>query len=393
MKKDNKKAAISLGVGHLTIDSYTGFINPIMPFIVAKLGISLVIATTIISISHLCSSIIQPVFGYMADILQKRFFIFWGLIIAAFFLSMLGHANSAVTLAVFLALGSVGVAFFHPQATSFIKQHAPVETTKYMSIFLALGTAGFSLGPLISSNIVNFAGLKNLSFAMIYGFVVAFLILKFVPKVSNESSFVNFKKTVLEKDFFNNFFTAIKESFTNKEFNILFAIAVAKCLTVSSFCVYLPFLWEKSGYSVSEIGFYIFLFVSAGALATLSSSIFEKIFSTHMIYYFSMLTILPLTLLFVFTYQKIAWLSLIAFVLIGFFALIAIPVNMVMAQNAVPQHKGLISGFIGGFSWGIVGLILPITGFFAEHFGIPTLLVVIAIIPLIISFFVRFLKK
>ena len=76
-KKDtaNKKATWTLALGHFSIDSYSAFINPIMPFIALKLGITLTLATTLISISHLCSSIIQPLFGYSADILKKRFFI------------------------------------------------------------------------------------------------------------------------------------------------------------------------------------------------------------------------------------------------------------------------------------------------------------------------------
>ena len=36
--KTDNKSVISLAVGHLGIDSYSGFLNPIMPFIAYKLG-------------------------------------------------------------------------------------------------------------------------------------------------------------------------------------------------------------------------------------------------------------------------------------------------------------------------------------------------------------------
>ena len=109
--KDNKKAAWALGLGHFSIDTYGGFINPIMPFIAAKIGMAMALATTLISISHLCSSIIQPLFGYAADLLKKRFFIIWGLILGSIFLSITSIAKNPVSLGLFLIIGSIGSAF------------------------------------------------------------------------------------------------------------------------------------------------------------------------------------------------------------------------------------------------------------------------------------------
>lgn len=392
-ENDLPKASWTLSLGHFSIDSYSAFINPIMPFIAAKLGIALTMATTLISISHLCSSIIQPFFGYTADILKKRFFIVWGLILASIFLSFTGAAPNFWILGLCLALGSVGVAFYHPQATGFVKQFSAKNPTKYMSIFLACGTAGFSAGPLISSYFTEHFGLSNMPILMVYGIIVGLLMLKFIPKTSTPDNFKIFKEQALKPDFILSFLNAVKESFSVKDMRILFAISVAKCLTVSSFCVFLPFLWQKMDYSVSKIGVLVFLFVSAGALATIASSHFEKRIGAKRVFYLSMQTILPLTVIFLFTYATHPLVSYIAVILTGFFALLAIPINMVMAQNAVPQYRGLVSGFIGGLSWGIVGVLLPFTGFTAEKIGIPSLLTIVSIFPLICSFFVKDLSK
>lgn len=389
----NKKATWTLALGHFSIDSYSAFINPIMPFIAAKLGIALTLATTLISISHLCSSIIQPLFGYSADILKKRFFIVWGLILGSIFLSCTGAASNIFTLGIYLALGSMGVAFYHPQATSFVKQFSGNNPTKHMSIFLAGGTAGFSAGPLISSYFVQHFGMEKMPILMIYGILVGLLMLKFIPKTSDDTSFDAFKKTIIKNDFLFNFFNAVKECFKVKDFRILFAISVAKCLTVSTYCVFLPFLWEKMGYSVAKIGTLIFLFVSAGAIATIVSSFFEKRIGVHKVFYLSMLTILPLTLLFMISFTHNPLFSYAVVTLVGFFALLAIPINMVMAQNAVPKHRGLVSGFIGGLSWGIIGVMLPLTGFIAEKLGIPTLLLIVSVVPLICAFYVKKLDE
>ena len=84
---ENKKAVAWLTLGHGMADSYSGFINPILPFIVANIGTTLAAATCALSASQLFSSMMQPVFGFIADKWRKRFFIFWGIILASVFFS------------------------------------------------------------------------------------------------------------------------------------------------------------------------------------------------------------------------------------------------------------------------------------------------------------------
>lgn len=392
IKKDNMGTVYTLAAGHACIDSYSAFINPIMPFIAQQLGITLAVASAVMSVAHLCSSIIQPLFGYAADLLKRRFFIFWGLIIASAFLSLTGVASNPLVLTIFLALGSMGVAFYHPQATGFVKQFSFQNATKNMGIFLAGGTIGFSIGPLVSSFVVGHFGLSSMPMLMLYGFVVAALVLKLVPKSDRVALEDEPKSKVSFNKFFSEFLTAVKESFKNNNFRILFAVAVAKCLTVSSCCMFLPFLWQKMAYPVEKIGVLIFLFVSAGALGTIMSGMFERRVGAVKVFYLSLLTTFPLMIIFALTYASLPVISYFAIVAVGFFALIAIPINMVMAQNALPQYKGLVSGFIGGFSWGIVGIMLPFIGFIAQHIGIPTLLIMLSLVPLGTALFVKKLK-
>ena len=71
--------------------------------------------------------------------------------------------------------------------------------------------------------------------------------------------------------------------------------------------------------------------------------------------------------------------------------MLSVSINMVMAQKTMPQYKSMISGFIAGFSWGIVGVMLPLIGFVAQNIGIIKVLVIISFIPVVLSYFVRFL--
>ncbi len=71
----------------------------------------------------------------------------------------------------------------------------------------------------------------------------------------------------------------------------------------------------------------------------------------------------------------------------------ATPVTMLMAQNELPEYKSIISGFINGFSWGVIAIVISILGFVAESHGITNVLIFVTLLPAICSVFVKELFK
>ena len=138
-----KRALIWLGGGHFINDIYTGVLNPIMPFIAAKIGISMAIATIILTISHIFSSLLQPLFGFFADNNVKRSFIFWGLILSSLFIPMSAMANKPLILVLFIIIGSIGSSLFHPQALGFASRFAKYsDVGKAMAVVMIPETMG-----------------------------------------------------------------------------------------------------------------------------------------------------------------------------------------------------------------------------------------------------------
>lgn len=381
MQEENKKAVAWLTLGHGMADSYSGFINPILPFIVANIGTTLAAATCALSASQLFSSMMQPVFGFIADKWRKRFFIFWGIILASIFFSLTGLVQNIWQLALCLILGGVGVGFYHPQATGFVVRYSGKNLAKYMSIFIAAGTIGYSVGPIISSSITQFFGVTKLPLAASWGILFALAVFLFVPKISHQP---------VPKDT-TSFKTAVTDIFKNKTVRILIMVSALKSLVTSSFSVLLPFYWKSHGYSAFQIGIAVFLFLTVGAFGTYISSKYEKLIGYKNVFYTSLIVPFILTLVFVSLMKLSPVLSFILFILTGFVTMLSVSINMVMAQKTMPQYKSMISGFIAGFSWGIVGVMLPLIGFVAQNVGIIKVLVVIAFIPFVLSYFVRFL--
>ena len=381
--KQEKKIINALSAGHFITDAYSGFLNPIMPFIAANIGISMTIATVLISISNLTSSLSQPFFGFIADKWQRRFFIFWGMMMASIFLSFLGIANNIYMLIICLLLGHMGVAFFHPQATSLVANYSNFNSkSKEMSIFIAMGTFGYALGPAISSEIASLWGLNKLPFACFIGIIFAFFLLKIVPKVST---------TCIEKPKVS-IIEAMKKIFSDKPVSILVVASIVKSFVVSSFNIMLPFYWKSIGFDVAKIGIILFIFMMAGALGVVSSPFFEKRIGVKKVFYLSLIPVTIFGIIFFLSGGK-GVIGLISFILIGYVSFLAVPVNMSLAQKLMPEFKSMISGFIGGFSWGVIGIVLPLISHIAQQIGIINILLIIIFIPLVFSLFIKYIPE
>ena len=147
------------------------------------------------------------------------------------------------------------------------------------------------------------------------------------------------------------------------------------------------------GYRPFYIGMALFAFIFAGGIGSLVSSNIEKKIGSANVFYISMISTLPLMILFVLSCRPHPTLSLIIFIIMGFVTMMATPVTMLMAQNVLPEYRSIISGFINGFSWGVVAIAMSMLGFVAENFGITNVLLFVAVIPAICSILVKELFK
>lgn len=380
-KKTGKLPRIWLGGAHFVNDIYTGFLNPIMPFIAVKMGISMAVATLILSMSHIFSSLLQPVFGFFADNMLKRAFIFWGLVMTSLFIPLAPAASGLFYMILFIILGSLGSSLFHPQALGLANKFSGADKARFMGIFLGLGTLGYSVGPLISAFVAQFLGLSKMPVLSVIGIFWVFLMFVFVPKMSD---------SVAMRPHYN-LKPAFKAILSNRKLNILNIISMLKSLISTSCFILLPFLWKDMGYSPFFIGAALFVFIFVGGIGSILSSRFEKLVGTRNVFYFSMISTFPLMFLFVLTYKSYPFFAFSVYFLMGFVTMLAVPVTMNMAQSLIPEYKSIIGGFINGFSWGIVALIMSLNGYAAQTFGITKVLLGVSVIPAACSVLVKYL--
>lgn len=381
--QSNKNAETWLSSAHFMNDVYTGILNPVMPLLSLKLGFSIATATLIISISHICSSLLQPIFGFFADNMRKRFFIFWGVLSTAIFIPLAVHAPNVIILTLFIALGSLGSSFFHPQATGLVSKFSTRNYSTDMSVFISIGSFGYSIGPVLAGVVTQFLGLDFISYLSFFGILTAICMFIFVPKItSSEIPSSN-----------GNFFKVFGKILSNSNIMILMSLSVMKSIITNSCFILLPFLWHSIGKTPAQIGFYLCSFIFFGAIGSFVSAKMEKLFGTKNIFYLSLVTMFPLMTMFITATHINSFLFYPIFCTMGFATMLAMPVNIVMAQKIMPEFKSIIAGFVNGFTWGVSAILLTIIGLFAEKYGIKQVLICISILPCLFSYFVKFLPS
>ncbi len=379
MRNADKKALVGLSTGHFMVDWYASILVPLYPVITAKLGISLSFISTIIAFGHMLSSMLQPFFGYISDKLRHRTFMFWGLVMASLFIPLTVVSPSARLLTLFLILGMCGNAFYHPQVTCLVNTFSfnNPKLAKYMGIFLGLGTIGYAIGPICSSSVAATFGEHALLFFAIPGILTAILIYFVVPKIPSDTV-CNSKES---------FFALMKEILSSKTILGLVLIAVVKSGVSISFGTYMPFLLEKNGFSLNEIGLIVTLFFTISGIATMISPKLEEKIGGANVIRLSFFSILPLTLLTLFVLESLPYFAATLFILTGFFILLSVSVTLVSAQKLVNKNKGVISGVMQGFSWGLGALFLAPMGFVGQYFGVDKILIIMSSIAFLTGIF------
>ncbi|MCQ2789775.1 MAG: MFS transporter [bacterium] len=381
--KTKNRAVAWLTTAHFTGDIFSGFLNPIMPFIALKLSFSIAIATLILSIAQICGSLIQPIFGFFADNIYKRTFIFIGILLATTCTPIAVNVPNKTLLTIFIVLGCIGGSLFHPQALGFIPKFSDKNLMHNMSLFITAGTLGFAFGPIVSALTVQHLGFEKVPYLALIGVILTFSMFKFVPRLEETN------QTRTKYQFKETF----KEILTNKKMLILIAIGSMKTIIISSCTIFLPFLWRDMGKSPAYIGKLLFLFILAGSLASYLSTFAEKKFGARPVFIASMTLTFPLMIIYTLIYKTHPTIANSLFILMGFITMFAQPVTMVMAQKVLPKYKSIAAGFINGFTWGIVSILLTTISFTIINIGIPKILLILSFLPVIFAYFVKFLPN
>ncbi|NLX49062.1 MAG: MFS transporter [Methanospirillum sp.] len=165
---------VRLALGHLTIDVYMTVIPAVIPLLVSEAGLTFMLAGLVLTAYNLTSSLVQPVFGWLADAKQWTVPLAVATLAGGAAIGLLGQTDWFPALLLLAGTAGVMHAAFHPLALSAVGRAAPEGGRgRTISFFVVGGNLGFALGPLLAGFILGRFGLGGLPLVILPALLVA----------------------------------------------------------------------------------------------------------------------------------------------------------------------------------------------------------------------------
>src|SRR5262245_22782848 len=158
----NRRALALLSVGHFLIDLCQGIVPALAPFLVEGRGFSKAAAAGLVFAISATSSVVQPVFGQLADRLAMAWLLPSSILLSGAALALGAQAPSYSAVLLAFGLSGLGVAAFHPEAARKANLASGERRTTGMSFFSIGGGIGFALAPAITLALVQHRGTSGL---------------------------------------------------------------------------------------------------------------------------------------------------------------------------------------------------------------------------------------
>lgn len=394
-KASTRKQFYFLTLSHTVLDSYATLLSHLQPLLLKKLATAATrnsLAGNFVAIYSVFSSFGQIIFGWLSDRVRTVHFLTIGVAFSALGLSLLWLAPSANIVYLLLAIGGIGVAAFHPQATTYAGALASEQRGLGISIFLTGGNVGRALGPLLLLLIpYYFNRLEYLAWEMIPGLLLAsemipgLLVALLVPKVLKfEKALdltVSTRGTPSDEPILQEPFWRVASP-RLLPIIVLFVIAAMRTVTLTGIENFLSVHLADQDYSDQGRSLVIALFIFAGSMGILSSGWLMSRVNTYVLLLVSLLGAPPL----LYGSLHTDGFSFLALLFLGNVILTSsITVNIILAQIMLRGHENIASGLMMGAAWGVGGFLNKIVGVLGDAYGLPIVLDGLVMLPLVLA--------
>lgn len=386
MQKNSKfqlGSVLTISIAHMLHDIYSSFLAPILPLLIAKLGINYSLAG-FLTVAQRLPSLLNPFVGIMADKLKMRYLVIISPAITSICMSLIGVAPNYTIIVILLLVMGVSSTLFHVPSPVLIKKVSGKNTGLGMSLYMLGGEAARTLGPIVILGAVSLWTLEGTYKLIPFGLLVSlFLFLKFRKVQISEDIKREEKKTGIGKTFkkYQTFFILITGI-------TLFRAVMKGCITV-----FLPTYLTLKGESLWLSGAALAIFQLAGAAGTLlAGPLSDRIGRGKLLMIVASVTPVFM-LLFVFTNQE--WLIFLLLVLIGFFLLASTPIILTMVNDIKTDRPAFLNSIYMTISFAISSLTILLTGIFSDWIGMEltfqiSALVAFGAIPFAVLLFRKF---
>ena len=364
---------ILLAMGHFFNDFYCNFLPILLPILIPKLGLSLTLSGALVMVMSLSANVLQPVFGYFMD--KYNFNKIMPLIIpfGAVFICLTNWASNFIILAVLIGLSGLAVSTFHPMGAGLVSKVAPDgKISTCISIFVAGGSFGFALAPILLVYFMQMYSLDYLPILIIPAIILGVLM---YSSGLSKARFVN--EQVAKNMHFN-----LAQILQNKPLMLLNISMGLRAWLFTALVTFLPLWAIEKGCDNTLSGWILTIYLCGSVIGGLiGGALNDKIGYKKVILWALIFTLIP-TMYFLFG-QQIDILMYIALFVGGGLVMAANPGAIVWGQDLLPDNPGMASGMMLGLSFGLGGFGTMLTGSLAESYGLTMALALTAILLVI----------
>ena len=364
---------ILLAMGHFFNDFYCNFLPILLPILIPQLGLSLTLSGALVMVMSLSANVLQPVFGYFMD--KYNFNKIMPLIIpfGAVFICLTNWASNFIVLAVLIGLSGLAVSTFHPMGAGLVSKVAPDgKISTCISIFVAGGSFGFALAPILLVYFMQMYSLDYLPILIIPAIILGVLM---YSSGLSKARFVN--EQVAKNMHFN-----LAQILQNKPLMLLNISMGLRAWLFTALVTFLPLWAIEKGCDNTLSGWILTIYLCGSVIGGLiGGALNDKIGYKKVILWALIFTLIP-TMYFLFA-QQIDILMYIALFVGGGLVMAANPGAIVWGQDLLPDNPGMASGMMLGLSFGLGGFGTMLTGSLAESYGLTMALALTAILLVI----------
>lgn len=372
----DRRGITVLSLGHGCVDVAQGAVPALLPFLHHERGYSYAAGSALVLAMTITSSLIQPLFGHLADKRSMPWLLPGGVVVAGVGVALAGLLHSYALTFATVAVSGAGVGAYHPEAARYANYVSGARRASSMSLFSVGGNVGFALGPILVTPLILALGLTGTIWLLIPFAAIAVLLVATLPHL------ISFRPQATAAIVGGEARAGGSAAETDRwrPFSLVAGVAAFRSGAYFGLQAFIPAYFIAQHHAgTGEGNAALTAILVAGALGTLVGGRLGDRIGLRPILVACMAVLPPLILLVLVT-GVVGDFVLLA--LVGFFTVGNFSTTVVLGQRFLPSRIGIASGVTLGAAIGVGGVTAALLGVLADAAGLTAVMVVIAALPL-----------
>jgi FSR family fosmidomycin resistance protein-like MFS transporter len=357
---NSRRHSYLIMLGHACTDINQGALPALLPYFVIAYDLSYTLAAVIVLANSLVSAIIQPLFGFLGDRIDRPWFMSLGILLAASGIAAMGFFTSYAAIVACALVTGIGVALFHPEGGKLANIVAGEKKGAGISNFSVGGNIGFGIGPIIAVFAISQWGMHGTAAFLIPAAIMA-PILFFQTRAYRRLTDVEHQRIRSTNE------EAQKDDWVG--FSKITFVNTCRSVIGAAYMTFIPLYWiSVLGQTQDFAVLMLTVYSLGGAIATFFGGRLADRFGFKRTVLLSVSILAPLSLIFVITTNVV--IATILILLCSLVHAIGHAPMVALGQSYLPNRIGFASGISLGVVVSIGGIVAPGIGRVGDLWGL-----------------------